>query len=165
MSTTASVAFRNVLNIWSGFVRDWLLQGLLPRVTISLKSLAWAQPLGSTILRDWETADVTTVYSGTTGEVFVDASKGHPLMDGPERLGMSPAPADLAAIEAIGGSIIVTTVPYPSFHETIGRKMADDLGGRFVHIDPDDLRFFDFHHLNDEGRRLATSTILSHRSP
>jgi len=157
--STPAVSFLHVLNIWAGFLRDWLLQGLLPRLTVSLNAPAWEQPLRSVVVRDWQSADVTQMYSGNAGEVFTDASAGNPIISGREWRGMEPTASDIKAIREAGATVIVTTIPFPSFDERIGRKMADDLGGRFVHIDPVGLRLFDYHHLNAPSRAKATEIL------
>ncbi len=154
-------ALHSVLNIWSGFLRDWILQGLLPRITIRPGDTSFEEPLATIIVRDWQTADVTAVYSGSRGEVFATTSNGHEIATGAERKGARTDPSDLTTIRATGASIIITTIPYPAFDETIGRETAKDLGGRFVSIDPRQLLFFDYHHLNATGRSAATEALSS----
>jgi hypothetical protein len=162
LASAPGVSYLKVFNIWSGFLRDWILQGVLPRVTIAFDKLTFENPIGALIVRDWTTADVTSVYSSgglysSPGEVFVDAAKGHVMWNGQVRPGSRPG-ASLSAIKA--PRVVVTVVPYPAYDDTIGREVADRLGALFVHIDAAGLRWWDYHHLNKSSRVVVTEKLL-----
>ena len=160
LSSTPTSSLQYVLNVWSGFLRDWLLQGLLPRLTIGPHALSWEPPLRSAVIRNWYSADVTMFYSGRLGEVFADPTKATPIQPIHMRPSIPPSPDDLAAILEVAAETVVTTVPYPEFDLALGRKMAEDLRGRFVEIAPGELRFFDFHHVNASSRAIVTKELL-----
>jgi hypothetical protein len=161
LASTQAVSYRKVFNIWSGFMRDWMLQGLVPRITISLTSPSWEQPVGTTIIRNWQSADVTAVYSNS-GELFADASRGHPIVEGPIWTGFPPSADELRAIKERTDKILVTAIPYPSpsFSDQMARETAIKLGAPFIPVPSDDLLFWDYHHLNKSGRARATSILL-----
>jgi hypothetical protein len=158
LASTPAVSYRRVFNIWSGFLRDWMLQGLLPRITISLNSPSWQQPIGTTIIRDWQSADVSAVYSNS-GELFSDTSRGHPIIEGPARTGYPPGTDALRAIKERTSKVIVTEIPHPSFSDQMARETATTLGAPFIPVTADDLLFWDYHHLNRSGRTAATEIL------
>jgi len=49
-------------------------------------------------IRNWQSADVTAVYSNS-GELFADASRGHPIVEGPSWTGYPPSADELRAIK------------------------------------------------------------------
>jgi hypothetical protein len=158
LTFTPADSYRRVFSIWSGFLRDWMLQGLLPRVTIANGGPVFESPIGSVIVRDWRTADVTAVYS-SAGEVFSDPSKGHLMLKGPVWNNFAPTAGDLSAMKA--KVIVVTALPYPSFSDAIARETADRLGAQFVPIDAEGLQFWDFHHLNRVSRDEVTARLIA----
>lgn len=151
MAMTRGEAYRRVFDIWAGFARDWLLEGLLPRTTLSIDGIKLEQPIGTTIIRNWQTADVTAVYSDR-GEIYRDPSKGHPMQAGPNWPGNVPLPADLQALKNVAKATLVTSIPYPAYKDTIARDMAGAIGAMYVPLSPDGLLFWDYHHLDLESR-------------
>jgi hypothetical protein len=189
-----------VFNIWANFVRDVMLQGVLPRVTISKDSIAFQNPVGVTVVRDWHTADVVAVYApcgeayldATTGfpvkkdgskwksvveplpsdsavvvavpapcgEVFMDTTKGRQIKDGPKwKTIVAPLPSDVDALRGIGKTILVTTVPHPGAEDRIARKLAAEIGAKFVPLQAAGLLLWDYHHVNAASRDRVTSEL------
>ena len=160
LASTRGEAYHRVLDIWAGFARDWILQGLLPRITVSKSAVSFEQPVGSTIIRDWQTADVIAVYSGK-GEVYADATKGHPIDDGPKwKAVVAPLPSDVAALHGMATTIVVTTLPYPGMDQGIARELAVEIGAQFVPIAADRLLLWDYHHVNKVSREIATEKLM-----
>jgi hypothetical protein len=157
MGLSRSAGYRRVFRIWAGFLRDWIIQGLLPRLTLVDWSVKFDQPIGAAIFRDWQTADVVAFYS-SKGEVFADPSHGHPLEHGPGWNVVAPSDADVSAIKPIAPAL-VTTIPYPSYSDETGRLFASEIGAEFVSVDPNGLTFYDYHHLNARGREIATKLL------
>jgi hypothetical protein len=151
-------AYLRVFGIWSGFAKDWILQGLLPRLTLSPWKFRFETPIGSTVIRDWHTADVTSFYT-EHGEVFI-GSTGHLLIDGPPMNNFEPSAADAAYLKGRAARTLVTTIPYPSYSETSTRHFAQAINGTFVRVAPTGLTFFDYHHLDANGRELATKRLI-----
>jgi hypothetical protein len=156
LASTQAVSYRKVFNIWSGFVRDWMLQGLVPRITIANGSATLESPIGSVVVRDWRTADVAAVYS-SSGEVFSDPLMGHSMLGGPEWLGFPPNSTSLAIKAKV---VVVTAIPYPRFGDAIARTTADRLGARFVSTDAEGLQFWDYHHVNRVSRDKITAKLI-----
>jgi hypothetical protein len=161
LASTRAVAFHRVINIWAEFMRDWMLQGLLPRLTVENSGTKFEHPIGSVIIRDWETADVTKFYS-SNGEVYSDPSKSHPLLPTPPHPYVTPKASSviLQDIKSTGAAIVVTLVPYPGFHKDFAKATAEELGARFVDLDTDKVRFFDFHHIDKASRGYVTQKLL-----
>jgi hypothetical protein len=151
-------AYQRVLGIWAGFARDWILQGLLPRLTFAQWKVKYEAPLGSTVIRDWNTADVTSFYTDH-GEVFTGAT-GHIVIDGPAMINYEPSNEDAVSLQGRAATTLVTTIPYPSYNESSTRHFAQAINGKFVSIAPLGLTFFDFHHLDAKGRDLATKRLI-----
>jgi hypothetical protein len=150
-------AYLRVFGIWTAFARDWILQGLLPRLTLSQWKFKFEPPIGSTVIRDWHSADVTSFYS-EHGEVFI-GSTGHMLIDGPPMINYEPSPADALALKGRATKTLVTTVPYPSYSESSTRHFSQAINGTFIPIAPTGLTFYDYHHLDANGRELATKRL------
>jgi hypothetical protein len=148
-----------VIEIWTGFMRDWAMQGFLPRVVISNWTLKFEHPVGPTVIRDWRTADVTAFYS-QNGEIYADPDKGHPFDKGAKwRLGEKPTDADVLSLKGRAKITLVTAIPYPSYDEKVARDLASAIDAIFVPVSPAGLTFYDFHHLNSRGRELATAQL------
>lgn len=153
-----AAGYHRVLSIWTGFLRNWIIQGLLPRLTFADWRIRFDQPIDVAVIRDWQTADVIAFYS-SKGEVFADPSHGHPLdLRGPGWNVVAPSDADASALKAIGPAV-VTTIPYPSYTEETGRLFANEIGAKFVSVDPNGLTYYDYHHLNAKGREMATKLL------
>jgi hypothetical protein len=151
-------AYQRVLGIWAGFARDWILQGLLPRLTFAQWKVKYEAPLGSTVIRDWNTADVTSFYT-EHGEVFTGVT-GHMVIDGPAMINYEPSSKDAVSLQGRAATTLVTTIPYPSYSESSARHFAQAINGKFVSIAPLGLTFFDFHHLDAKGRDIATKRLI-----
>jgi hypothetical protein len=159
VASTRGESYRWVFDIWAGFVRDWALQGILPRATISAAGVKLEQSIGTTIIRDWHTGEVTAVYT-EIGELYADPNRGRSIRTGPPWPGYAPYPADLLTIRKASKSIIVTNLPYPSYDDKIPRDVAGELGAVFVSMSSDGILFWDFHHLDAAGRHVATSRLV-----
>jgi hypothetical protein len=165
LASTRGESYLRVFNIWANFARDLMLQGFLPRVTLAKSSLIFENPIGTTIMRDWQTADVTAVYSAS-GEVFADPAKGHPIADGPKWKSLvAPLPSDVAALRGMAKTILVTTVPHPGAEDWIARKLADQIGAKFVPLDASNLLLWDYHHVNAVSRGRVTSELQAALRP
>ena len=162
LASTAAAAYYKVFGIWSGFLRDWLLQGLLPRITISTRGTRLEYPIDGVIVRDWRTADIAAVYSNR-GEIYSDPTKAQALQDGPKWPGSMPSPTSLSPLKA--GTIVVTSIPYPGFDEAIARETAKQVAGTFVSTKADGLRWFDYHHVDAASREKITSALVSAVAP
>lgn len=159
LASTRGEAYLRVFNIWANFARDLILQGFLPRVTLAKSSLIFENPIGPTVIRDWQTADAIAVYSAY-GEIFANPAKGHPISDGPKwKALVAPLPSDVAALRGMAKTILVTTVPHPGVEDWIARKLADEIGAKFVPLDASNLLLWDYHHVNAVSRDRVTSEL------
>jgi hypothetical protein len=154
-----AAAYLRVLNVWTAFLRDWVIQGFLPRLTLRPWHVTVEQPINLVVVRDWQTADVKAFYSDK-GEIFADPSGGIQLGD--ERgvqIALKPDDASAALLKGRAKKAVVTTIPYLAYDETAARDFAERIAARFIPISPVGLTTFDFRHLNAAGRALSTERL------
>lgn len=167
------VAYAAVAAIWADFVKDWLLDGVLPRLHfyedpgldyghVRLRATRF---LGRATLRDWDTGDVSAVWSPTHGDVFHHPPAGliRRLNDSPPqrpRHDFAPVfstafPRDFLEHRHIRPLLIY--LPHARYHPEWARNEARRLGYPLIEVAPDGLEFIDDNHMNASGRAKASA--------
>lgn len=165
--------FFRVADVWAGFAREWLLDGLLPRLITDppARGIRFARFLQTlTTLRDWNTGDlVDVVWPGAISR-YADPPPGSTCAlrfparpNAPGYVQLSPSSRDF--LSARGFRTILTLLPYQDYDPQLGSTAAAEAGEPYVPIAPDELRYWDRLHLTAAGRKLATDRLVDALPP
>lgn len=148
-------AYRTTAETWLQFLRDWALQGWVPRLRAGGTS-PYLDPdaLGPYTLRRW-----------SDGAIWFPRRPpaGRRVVAGPRPLQVADlAEAVLAPAARRGLRWVFTPVPTAGYDPDAARELSDRLGAPFVAVDGRDLRMLDATHLDAESaarytRRLVTA--------
>jgi hypothetical protein len=167
LQANALQAYAAVGEIWWAFLRDWTLDGILPRVVLE----GWPK-LGRFLhtpvaFRSRETGDISSYWYPTVGQVVPQPStlKGLPLGKvspfGPAVDGHAALPgtvADLVRERRIRA--VMTIIPFDGYDAAAVERMATAQGFPFSAISPEGIETWDTHHLTPASRSVATSRLM-----
>ncbi len=161
-------AYIEVIQIWTDFVRDWILDGLLPHLTMvndpAAPHISMTRFLNHTVIRSWKTGDLLEIWTPLDGAIYhgISAKFSCPfVLAQPERPSQDYSVAFQGAFPSQFLSKhnihpVFTLLPFPKYDPRWASVQASSLGYPFIAIDPIGLRMLNGDHLNAEGRTLAS---------
>jgi hypothetical protein len=152
------------------FVRDWLLDGFLPRIDFGLgASVRVDRFLRPIITRRWDNGDLDDVWTPEQGSLF--RSTPAKLMaslptDSAQLKGAHPTllPEYGAYLASKDFSVALTLIPYDGYRLDEAKRVAEQIGRPFLQIEPNDLQSLDGGHLNAVSRDVATRRLIDRLS-
>jgi hypothetical protein len=148
------------------FIRDWLLDGFLPRIRFRLdETIRVERFLRAVITRRWDNGDLDEAWSPKEGGLFRRAPpKNEPTATISVGRPKGPPPTLLPEyanyLKAKESVVVLTLIPYDGHRLDEAMRFAAQIGKPFLEIAPDDLGSFDSGHLNEIGRGLATKRLV-----
>jgi hypothetical protein len=178
MQTDILGAYVSVATTVTDFVRDWLIDGWLPRIyfgsrTVSLAaraqqpasaSLSAERSLGVVVIRRCDNADLEEIWFPEHGGVFRN-TPAH-MVSGLDADSQSPRPSPTLAPEyeaylrSADFRVALTLIPYDGYRVEEAKRAAEQIGRPFIEVDPIDLKFWDLNHLIAESRDLASLRVV-----
>lgn len=148
------------------FVRDWLLDGFLPRINFGLgASVRVDRFLHPIITRRWDNGDLDDVWTPEQGSLF----QGTPAKlisrlpaDSLQLKGAHPTllPEYGAYLASRDVRVALTLIPYDGYRLDEAKRVSDRIGRPFLEIEPNDLQTLDGGHLNAVSRDVATLRLI-----
>lgn len=164
-----------VLSSWCDYGKDWLLDPLLPQVTIGTKHVFphFQRALGLVAYQDWTTGDATQLWSpryndGQGGVIFPQAATGTAFPIKNASTSGEPFIKSADIPEAFRNEaeknhlqVIVTLVPYSNDNPEEAAAIASRYGYPFIFISDNGLSTWDnASHLTGESRQIATERLF-----
>jgi hypothetical protein len=148
------------------FVRDWLFDGVLPRINFGLGASVrvdrFLQPI---ITRRWDNGDLDDVWTPEQGSLFQDPPAkliSSLPMDSRQLRGPPPTllPEYGAYLASKDLSVVLTLVPYDGYRLDEAKRVAEEIGRPFLPVEPKDLQSLDGGHLTAASRAVATRRLI-----
>ena len=165
MQTDILGAYISVASTVTDFVRDWLIDGWLPRIYFgSGVSLRAERFLGLFGVRRCDNGDLEEVWFPQLGGVFrhTPARLVSGLGADTSQL-KGPPPTLTADYEAYLRSddfrVALTLIPYDGYRLEEAKRVAEQTGRLFLELEPAGLQFWDLNHLIAESRDLASQRV------
>ena len=164
-----AIAYAKTCLIWADFVRDWVFDGIFPRLTLAPSSPKRTDRfLGLALFRDWRTGDVVDIWWPDRGLIYQNPPPEmmHGLVEGPPPTGLPndgiSLPEDSARLlEERKLAAILTLLPYQGYDLGKADGIARRYGLSLTTVSPDGLTFLDTNHLTADGRGLATKRLAA----
>lgn len=166
MQTDIFGAYVAVAALTADYVKDWLFDGLLPRINFGLGARMRADRfLYAVITRRRDNGDVVEVWAPVQGRLFQNVPEktvtkvptNSTQLKGPPPTLLPEYAAYLASRKF---SVGLTLIPYDGYRLDEAKRFAEQIGVPFVEIVPDDLQAFDPSHLDAVGRDVATRRLI-----
>jgi hypothetical protein len=172
-------AISNILDTWLAVVKDWMLDGALPRIWVWRGKVQIERYLSNVVgVRRWNNGDVYeywhprygSVYRHTPAELLKDPQVGSttdnimdPTLAGVIKNGDVTAEKRTLDIEEFTRRLIdptFTIVPYKSYQLDGYELLANQLKIPLVIFPIGGIKMYDFFHTNSDGRELVTERIV-----
>jgi hypothetical protein len=160
-------AYATVAEIWWALLRDWTLDGILPRVVLAGRPKLGRFLYTPVAFRSRESGDASFYWDPEAGQVLPPppALKGRPLGKvspfGPLINGgvaLPGAAVDLFRQRQIRA--IATIIPFDGYEVAAAGQLAAARSLPFAPISPEGIETWDTHHLTAASRSLATERLL-----
>jgi len=159
-------AYVAVASLTADYVKDWLFDGLLPRINFGLGAGTRADRfLYAVITRRPDNGDLVEVWAPVQGRLFQNAPEkttskiptNSAQLKGPPPTLLPEYAAYLASRKF---SVGLTLIPYDGYRLDEAKRFAEQIGTPFIEIAPDDLQSYDPGHLDAVGRDVATRRLI-----
>ena len=159
-------AYVAVAAFTADYVKDWLFDGLLPRINFGLGARMRADRfLYAVITRRRDNGDVVEVWAPVQGRLFQSVPEktiskvptNSAQLKGPPPTLLPEYAAYLASRKF---SVGLTLIPYDGYRLDEAKRFAEQIGTPFIEIAPNDLQSFDPSHLDAVGRDVATRRLV-----
>lgn len=170
-SADVVVAYFSVATIWLDFLKDWTIDGFLPRLAFYDDASSFDFKVGRylqrAIVRDWNTGDLLVLWSPVDGNVHQNppARLVRTLAQGP----IAPANHDFAPVfsavfppnllQARRIRPLLSLLPFQGAPLEWARREARRLDYPLIEISPDNIQYIDTDHMTAGGRSIATERL------
>ncbi|MEO8400909.1 MAG: hypothetical protein ABI597_03795 [Gammaproteobacteria bacterium] len=161
-------SYVKVLETWTVLRRDWLLDGIFPRITYANNKFVVQRflmyPVG---FRKWANGDVFDYWIPGWGAVFQKTPAfliSYPKVAEHKRTGDVELIRDMLNLTLLHNrnlQIVTTLIPSNKVDQALYVEPIQQLGLPYIKISYDGIELYDWAHVNSAGRLLATSKMLT----
>lgn len=160
-------SYMHVFETWSLVYRDWLLDGILPRLTLSDSQFSIQRfltyPVG---FRSWKTGDVWDYWFPNHGLVYRNTPSElvtYPVLIANKTVGnpeLFNHILDPVFLKQQHLRVLTTFVPTDKTDYEYYVQPPQKLGIPFIHIPNESIALYDGGHTNSNGREAATTGLI-----